>query len=96
MLVRRRQGVASLSITTSSKLAGEATYDYQRQQADPQYDRVIDLEAGDRAYLAAKDIRAEAVLISDQGAYTVTMSSFSFDLDRYERTLRAILDKILA
>jgi len=90
------KGVASLTITTSSATAGEVTYDYQRDQAGKAYPNVSDLDKGTRSYLAIKDIGAEAVLISDQGAYTLTMSSFSFDTAQYDQTMRALVDAILA
>lgn len=88
------KGVASLTITRSSELAGSSTFDYQRQQADLLYDKVSDVQKGTKAYLAAKDIRGEAVLISKKGSYTIILSSFSFDVATYERTLRVLLDEI--
>jgi len=90
------KGVASLTITMASATAGEVTYDYQRDQAGKTYANVSDLGKGTKSYLAIKDIGAEAVLISDQGAYTVTMSSFSFDTAQYDQTMRALIDAILA
>jgi hypothetical protein len=90
------KGTASLTITVSSKLAGATTFAYQRQQAEKLYDRVTDINKGDKAYVAAKDIEAEAVVVSDKGSYTLIMSSFSTDLAAYEQTLCKLLDAILA
>ncbi|MFU8871659.1 hypothetical protein [Micromonospora sp. SL4-19] len=90
------KGVASLTITMASQTAGAMTYDYQHDQAGQRFDRVVDLDQGDRAYVAAKDIEGEAVVVSPKGSYTVTMSSFSVDTGTYERKLRALLDAILA
>ncbi|MFI7608428.1 hypothetical protein ACIBTV_25210 [Micromonospora sp. NPDC049366] len=90
-------GVALLTITTASRIAGEATYDYQRQQATSTYRQVKDAGKGDKGYLAIKDIGAEAVVISNAGSYTVTLSSFQrlgATPDGYERTLRGLLDAL--
>ncbi|MFC3502486.1 hypothetical protein ACFOOK_16125 [Micromonospora krabiensis] len=91
------KGVALLTITTASRIAGEATYDYQRQQATSTYREVKDAGKGDKGYLATKDIGAEAVVISNAGSYTVTLSSFErlgAAPDGYERTLRGLLDAL--
>jgi hypothetical protein len=90
------KGVASLTITVSSKTAGATTFAYQRDRAEKVYDRVTDSNKGDKAYVAAKDIEAEAVVVSDKGSYTLIMSSFSTDPAAYEQTLRKLLDAILA
>jgi hypothetical protein len=90
------KGVASLTITVSSKTAGATTFAYQRDRAEKVYDRVTDINKGDKAYVAAKDIEAEAVVVSDKGSYTLIMSSFSTDPAAYEQTLRKLLDAILA
>jgi hypothetical protein len=92
-------GIASVTITMASKTAGATTFDYQRKQAGEQYDRVTDLDKGDQAYLAAKDIQAEAVIVSGKGSYTVIMNGFvRFESDpaRYEQALRKLLDSIPA
>ena len=86
------RGVALLTITMSSQLAGESTYDYQRDVATKSYDTVEDLQRGSKGYLAYKDIHGEAVVISPNGAYTVTMSSFSFEPDQYPSALRKLVD----
>lgn len=88
------KGVASLTITMASQLAAATTYDYQHEQAGKQYDRVVDLDRGDKSYLATKDIAGEAVVISVKGAYTLIMSSFSMDPAGYEQKLRRLLDAI--
>ncbi|MBY8875660.1 hypothetical protein K7640_27905 [Micromonospora sp. PLK6-60] len=88
------RGVASLTITTASRLAGEATWDYQHEQAGKRYERVTDVDRGVRAYVAAKDIEGEAVMITEKGSYTVTMSSFSTDVAGYEQRLRRLLEAI--
>ncbi|MEV0155731.1 hypothetical protein AB0H57_18565 [Micromonospora sp. NPDC050686] len=88
------RGVASLTITMASRLAGEATWDYQHDQAGKRFERVTDVDRGVRAYVAAKDIEGEAVMITDKGSYTVTMSSFSIDVAGYEQRLRRLLEAI--
>ncbi|SCF08395.1 hypothetical protein GA0070607_5319 [Micromonospora coriariae] len=91
------KGVAMLTITTASPVAGETTYDYQRQQATASYREVQDVDKGRKAYLAVKDIGGEAVVVSDTGSYTVTLSSFErlgASTDGYERTLRQLLDAL--
>ena len=93
------KGVASLTITVSSKTAGAMTFAYQRQQAEKVYHRVTDIKKGDKAYVAAKDIEAEAAVVSDKGSYTLILSRFerfSTDPAAYEQTLRKLLDAILA
>lgn len=88
-------GVALLTITMASQLAGEATYEFQRDQATQLYREVQDLDKGEKAYLAVKDIAAEAVVISRTGSYTVTLSSFQrlgSQPDGYQRALRDLLD----
>ncbi|GAA2711176.1 hypothetical protein ACFY2R_29630 [Micromonospora olivasterospora] len=90
-------GVALLTVTTASRLAGETTYGYERDQAGKVYREVKDVDKGDKAYLAVKDIGAEAVVVSGAGSYTVTLSSFQrlgASPDGYERTLRALLDAL--
>ncbi|MEV0715401.1 hypothetical protein [Asanoa sp. NPDC050611] len=89
------KGVASLTVTVSSALAGEATYDYQRDMAGKSFPKVSDIGKGKKSYLAIKDIQAEAALISDKGAYTLIMSSFSFDEARYDKTMNDLIDTIL-
>ncbi|SNT25373.1 hypothetical protein SAMN05421812_10435 [Asanoa hainanensis] len=89
------KGVASLTVTVSSALAGETTYDYQRETAGKSFPKVSDLGKGKKSYLAVKDIQAEAALISDQGAYTLIMSSFGFDEAKYDQTMNALIDVIL-
>ncbi|MGC5379234.1 hypothetical protein ACPXB1_12235 [Micromonospora sp. DT68] len=91
------KGVASLTITTASPLAGESTYDYQRKNATQVYREVKDVDKGRKAYLAVKDIEGEAVVVSDKGTYTVIMSSFqaiSASPGGYEPTLRKVLDAL--
>ncbi|MCP2329268.1 hypothetical protein HDA40_007775 [Hamadaea flava] len=85
------KGVASLTVTTASELAGGATFDYQKEQAGKTYAKVVDLDQGDRGYLAVKDIQAEAVVVSSKGSYTLIMSSFSFDEAKYDSVLRKLL-----
>ncbi|MDG4798796.1 hypothetical protein [Micromonospora sp. WMMD1082] len=91
------KGVATLSVTTASQLAGETTYDYQRQQAGQIYQTVTDLDGAGKGYLAVKDIGAEAVVVGGAGSFTVTLSSFErlgAESDGYERALRRLLDAL--
>ncbi|MEV6812345.1 hypothetical protein [Micromonospora sp. NPDC051296] len=91
------KGVALLSVTTASRLAGETTYDYQRQQADQIYQDVADLGGDSKGYLAVKDIGAEAVMIGGAGSFTITLSSFErlgAQSDGYEQALRRLLDAL--
>ncbi|MGD9985458.1 hypothetical protein [Pseudonocardia sp.] len=69
------KGVAQLSITTSSASTGEIMLDTLREQASGQYDEVSDL-AGGKGYVATKELGGEAVAVTGQGGYTITMSSF--------------------
>ncbi|MER7457889.1 hypothetical protein [Micromonospora sp. NPDC126480] len=90
-------GVASLNITTASRTAGETTYEYQREQATQTYREVTDLDGGGKGYLAVKDIGAEAVVISEAGTYTMTLSSFErlgSSPDGYRQALRRLLDAL--
>ncbi|MEH0828496.1 MULTISPECIES: hypothetical protein [Micromonospora] len=89
-------GVAQLAVTTASATAGKATYDYQYDQAGQQYEKVVDLDRGERGYLAVKDVRGEAVLIDGKGTYTVTISSFGGGTAGNEQILRRTLDAIPA
>ncbi|MEO3927722.1 hypothetical protein ABGB07_28215 [Micromonosporaceae bacterium B7E4] len=88
------KGIASVTITTSSELAGSGTYDHKRESAGKRYGNVTDVQKGDKAYIAAGEIEAEAVMIRDDGSYTLTLASFSFDKAKYEQTLQAMLDGI--
>ncbi|SIM79834.1 hypothetical protein [Micromonospora cremea] len=91
------KGVAALTITTASPIAGGATYDYQRQQATTAYREVKDVDKGRKAYLAVKDIGGEAVVISDKGSFTVILSSFErigAGPGGYEPALRKVLDAL--
>ncbi|WP_431942963.1 hypothetical protein [Micromonospora marina] len=88
------KGVASLTVTTASAQAGATTYDYQHDQAGKQYEKVVDLDRGERSYLAVKDISGEAVLIDGKGTYTVTISSFGGGTAGNEQILRRTLDAI--
>ncbi|WP_433532303.1 hypothetical protein ACQPYA_09835 [Micromonospora sp. CA-263727] len=91
------KGVALLAVTTASRLAGEVTYDYQRQQADEIYQSVTDLGGDGKGYLAVKDIGAEAVVIGNAGSFTITLSSFErlgAQSDGYEQALRRLLDAL--
>jgi hypothetical protein len=85
------KGVASVTITMSSQLAGSSTFDYKRKDADKRYDKAADVQKGDKAYVAAKELEGEAMLISKGGSYTLTLSSFDFDAAKYEQALRAML-----
>ncbi|MBQ1024073.1 hypothetical protein KBX00_06770 [Micromonospora sp. C95] len=90
-------GVAALSVTTASRLAGETTYDYQHQQAEQTYQTVTDLDGDGKGYLAVKDIGAEAVLVGGAGSFTVTLSGFErlgAQPDGYEQALRRLLDAL--
>ncbi|MFI7250657.1 hypothetical protein [Micromonospora chalcea] len=89
-------GIAQLAVTTASATAGKATYDYQHEQAGQQYEKVVDLDRGERGYLAVKDVRGEAVLIDGKGTYTVTISSFGGGTAGNEQILRRTLDAIPA
>ena len=89
-------GIAQLAVTTASATAGKATYDYQYDQAGQQYEKVVDLDRGERGYLAVKDVRGEAVLIDGRGTYTVTISSFGGGTAGNEQILRRALDAIPA
>ncbi|MEG3636538.1 hypothetical protein [Micromonospora palythoicola] len=91
------KGVAALSVTTASQLAGETTYDFQRQQAEQSYQTVTDLDGDGKGYLAVKDIGAEAVLVGGAGSFTVTLSSFErlgAEPDGYAQALRRLLDAL--
>ncbi|MBL6279568.1 hypothetical protein JMF97_25770 [Micromonospora fiedleri] len=90
-------GIALLTVTTASRVAGEMTYDYQRQQADQTYQSVTDLGVGDKGYLAVKDIEAEAVVINGAGSFTVTLSSFprlGAQPDGYAQAMRKLADAL--
>lgn len=89
-------GIALLSITTASESAALATYDYARDMATQTYDTVSDLKRDGTGFFAVMDIEAQLVLIRGDGAYTVTMSSFSMDATAYEQTMYALVDAILA
>jgi hypothetical protein len=94
-------GVASLTITMASQSTGAAMFDSARAYAEKRYGagKVKDGDMADQAYLAAKDIEAEAHVVSDKGTFTVTLSSFERFGDKpaaYEQTLRRILAAILA
>ncbi|MFI6781552.1 hypothetical protein [Micromonospora sp. NPDC050276] len=91
------KGVAALTVTTASTLAGDATYDYQREQAAKAYREVKDVDKGRKAYLAVKDIGGETVVVGDKGSYTVILSSFQqigASPGGYEPTLRKVLDAL--
>jgi hypothetical protein len=93
------KGVASLTVTVASELAGSATYNYQRQQAEQTYREVKDIDKGDKGYLAVKDIGGEAVVVGDAGSYTLILDSFerlSASPGGYEQTLRKLLDALPA
>ncbi|MFJ8580986.1 hypothetical protein [Micromonospora sp. NPDC093277] len=94
-LWRDGEGVALVTITMSTGSTGALTYDYQRNNAGETFKRVTELQDVDQGYIAVKDIEAETVAISKAGAYTMNLSSFDWDLDKYEQTSRAMLDKIL-
>lgn len=90
-------GIALLTVTTASRVAGEMTYDYQRQQADQTYQSVTDLGVGDKGYLAVQDIEAEAVVINGAGSFTVTLSSFQrlgAQPDGYAQAMRKLADAL--
>ncbi|WP_341720124.1 hypothetical protein QQG74_10610 [Micromonospora sp. FIMYZ51] len=90
-------GVALATVTTASRLAGETTYDYQRQQADELYQQVTELDGGGKGYLAVKELGAEAVVINDAGSFTVTLSSFQrlgAEPDGYQQAMRRLLDAL--
>lgn len=89
-------GIALLSITTASQSAALMTYDYQRTLAAETYDTVSDLQREGTGFFAVKDIEAQLVLIRSDGAYTVTMSSFSLDAAQYEQTMYQLVDAIVA
>ncbi|MFC0532418.1 hypothetical protein [Phytohabitans kaempferiae] len=90
------KGVGSVTINLSSQLAGSTTYDYQRKTAGESHAKVTDVQKGDRAYIAVDDIKAEAVLVSKGGSYTIILSSLSLDPAGYERALQAMFDEIPA
>ncbi|MER7444923.1 hypothetical protein [Micromonospora avicenniae] len=87
-------GVATLTITTASRTAGEMTYDYQRQQADQIYQKVTDIDQDGKGYVAVKDIEGQAVLIAASGTFTITLSSFQRlgGPEGYEQTLRRMIE----
>lgn len=87
-------GVASVTITMASKTAGSATYDYEHTTSKQTYTTVTDVDKGDHAFIAVKDIEGHAVVISDAGTFTVTMSSFEWEAGQYEQALRKILDTV--
>ncbi|WP_203717431.1 hypothetical protein [Asanoa siamensis] len=89
------KGVASLTVTVASALAGETTYDYQRETAGKSFPNVTDIGKGKKSDLAIKDVQAESALITDRGAYTLIMSSFSFDEARYDEAMNALIDTII-
>ncbi|MFD2763497.1 hypothetical protein [Micromonospora eburnea] len=94
-LWRDKEGIAMVTITMSTSSSGALTYDYQRSNAGETFKRVTELQNVDKGYIAVKDIGAEIVVISKAGSYTMNLSSFDWDLDKYEQTSRAMLDKIL-
>lgn len=87
-------GTASITVMTFSEFAGSTAYDFSRQQADQLYAKVVDVDQGDRGFIAIKDVEAKAMAVGKKGSYTLIMSSFEFDAAKYESTLRALLDKI--
>ncbi|SCG52171.1 hypothetical protein GA0070609_2629 [Micromonospora echinaurantiaca] len=95
-LFRDGNGVAILTITLASEVAGQATYDYSREQAGKRFERVSEVDKGDQGYLATGGTEAEAVVISKAGAYTVQISSFHDDAAANEALLRKLVDAIPA
>jgi hypothetical protein len=88
-------GVAQISVGAHTATATEITYDYSRDLATKVYTQVQDIDAGDKGYLAYKDIGAEAVVISPNGGYTIIMSSFErLGGAAYEPVLRGVVDAL--
>lgn len=88
-------GVATLTVTMASQLAGETTLDYSREQAALRFDRVAEVDRGGIGYIAVGELGGEAVLISEAGSYTLIMSSFErLDPAGYEQTLNALIASI--
>ncbi len=89
------KGVASLTVTTASELAGSSTYDFSREQADSTYDEVADLDVDGQGYVAVKDLGGEAVVVTPAGSYTMILSSFSaLDPGGYDQVLRTLVDHV--
>jgi len=94
-LWRDGEGIALVTITMATSSTGAVTYDYQRETAGETFKRVTELKDVDKGYIAVKDIEAETVVISKAGSYTMNLNNFDWDLDKYEQTSRAMLNKIL-
>ena len=89
------KGVAQLGVEVHSASSTSATLGYARQQAGRQYLLVEDLKNGDQGYIAYKNTSAEAVAVTAQGGYTITMSGFErFDGFTYEEPLTAIISAL--
>ncbi|PZF91804.1 hypothetical protein C1I99_22800 [Micromonospora deserti] len=93
-LFRDGNGVAILTVTLASELAGSATFAYSREQAGKRYEGVAAVDKGDQGYLAAGETEAEAVVISGAGAFTVQISSFASDAAANEALLRKLIAAI--
>ncbi|MEU2611427.1 hypothetical protein ABZ570_07570 [Micromonospora sp. NPDC007271] len=94
-LWRDKEGIAFVTITMATASTGALTYDGQRETAKETFTRVTELQDIDKGYIAVKDIKAETVVISKTGSYTVNLNNFDWDQEKYEQTSRAMLDKIL-
>jgi hypothetical protein len=89
------KGVAQLGIEVHSASSTSAALGYARQQASKQYLLVEDLKSGDKGYIAYKNTAAEAVAVTAQGGYTITMSGFErFNGFTYEDPLTSIISAL--
>lgn len=88
-------GVAQLGVEVHSASSTSATLDYARAQANKRYLLVEDLRTGDKGYIAYKNTAAEAVAVTAQGGYTITMSGFErFNGFTYEEPLTAVISAL--
>jgi hypothetical protein len=93
-LWRSDESAALVTITMVSAATGVVTYDMSRRMAESTYERVLDLDEVKHGYIAIGETGAELNVVRDQGNFTVGLSSFEFDHQKYEQVARAVLAEL--
>lgn len=95
-LWRNESGSGLVNATMASQVAVSLTYDYSLETAGQRGDSVEELDGVALGFTASGELRAQAVLVTDLGGYTVTVNSLAGTPEENQTLIRALADHIIA
>lgn len=94
-LWRNESGSGLVNATMASQMAVSMTYDYSLETAGQRYDEVEEVGGIEFGYVASGELGGEAVLVTSNGGYTVTVTSLAGTQEENAVMIQALADHVI-